>query len=65
VRLEDLLQSQITPLPRQADSVLGRILPPDPAPPARPTTPPPTCGTLPPAVSSVVDLLGIVGKFGR
>ncbi len=65
MRLEDLLPSQTTPGARQPDSLPGRILPPDPAPPARPTIPPPTCGTLPPAVSSVVDLLGGLGRFGR
>ena len=65
MRLENFLPSQTTPGARQPDSLLGGILPPDPAPPARPTIPPPTCGTLPPAVSSVVDLLGGLGGFGR
>jgi hypothetical protein len=60
VRLEDLLQSQ--PGPRQPDSPLGRILPPDPTPPTRPTIPPPTCGTLPPTVPSIVDWLGKIGR---
>ena len=65
MRLEDLLQSQTTPGARQPDSLAGRILPPDPAPPARPTIPPPSCGTLPPTVSAVIDLLGSLGRFGR
>ena len=65
MRLEDVLRSQTTPGTRQPDSLLDRILPPDPAPPTRPTIPPPTCGTLPPAVSSVIDLLGGIGKLGR
>ena len=65
MRLEDLLQSHPAPAVQQPDSLLGRILPPDPAPPARPTIPPPTCGTLPPAASSVIDLLGGLGRFGR
>ena len=65
MRLEDLLQSHPTLGARQPDSLLGRILPPDPAPPARPTIPPPTCGTLPPTVSSVIDLLGGLGRIGR
>jgi len=65
VRLEDLLQPQAILGSRHPDSVPGRILPPDPAPPARPTIPPPTCGTLPPTVSPVIDLLGGLGKFGR
>ena len=65
MRLEDLLQSQPTSGARQPDSLAGRILPPDPAPPARPTIPPPTCGTLPPTVSSVIDLLGGLGRIGR
>ena len=65
VRLEDLLQSHSNPEAHKPDSLPGRILPPDPTPPARPTIPPPTCGTLPPTVSSVIDLLGGLGKFGR
>lgn len=65
MRLEDLVPSQTTSGARQPDSLPGRILPPDPAPPARPTIPPPTCGTLPPGVSSVADLLGGLGRFGR
>jgi len=58
VRLEDLLQSQPGQGARQPDSLPGRILPPDPTPPTRPTIPPPTCGTLPPTISSIIDLLG-------
>jgi hypothetical protein len=46
-------------------SLLSQFLPPDPQAPTRPTIPPPTCGTLPPVVSSVVDLLGGLGRFGR
>ena len=65
MRLEDLLQSHAIPGAHQSDSLPGRILPPDPAPAARPTIPPPTCGTLPPTVSSLVDLLGGFGRFGR
>lgn len=65
MRLEDLLQSQATPAARQPDSLPGRILPPDPPAPTRPTIPPPTCGTLPPTVSTVIDLLGGLGKLGR
>jgi hypothetical protein len=65
VRLEDLFPPHATPGARQPDPLPGRILPPDPAPPTRPTIPPPTCGTLPPTVSSVIDLLGGLGKFGR
>jgi len=65
VRLEDLLHSHTIPGVGQPDSSPGRILPPDPAPPARPTIPPPTCGTLPPTLSSVVDLLGGLAGFGR
>jgi hypothetical protein len=61
VRLEDLLQSQ-PKQPARQDSLPGRILPPDPVPPARPTIPPPTCGTLPPVISSVLDLLGGLGN---
>ena len=65
MRLEDLFPSHPTPAARQPGSLPARILPPDPAPPTRPTIPPPTCGTLPPAVSSVIDLLGGIGKLGR
>ena len=65
MRLEDFLPSQTTPGARQPDSLPGRILPQDPAAPTRPTIPPPTCGTLPPAVGSVVDLLGGLGRLGR
>jgi len=65
VRLEDLLQSDPGSGSPQPGSPLGRILPPDPAPPTRPTIPPPTCGTLPPAVSTVMDLLGGLSRFGR
>jgi hypothetical protein len=54
-------RSQETPL----GSLLSQFLPPDPKAPTRPTIPPPTCGTLPPVVSSVVDLLGGLGRFGR
>lgn len=39
-------------------SLLDQILPPDPAPPERPTIPPPTCGTLPPKLPTLPDLLG-------
>jgi hypothetical protein len=46
-------------------SLLSQFLPSDPPAPTRPTIPPPTCGTLPPVVSSVVDLLGGLGRFGR
>jgi hypothetical protein len=45
-------------------SVLDQILPPNPAPPERPTIPPPTCGTLPPQRPALPDLLG-VPKRGR
>jgi hypothetical protein len=65
VRLEDLFQFNPGPEGRQPDSPVGNILPPDPAPPIRPTIPPPTCGTLPPTISSVVELLGGFGGFGR
>ena len=47
------------------ESPLSQFLPPDPKAPTHPTIPPPTCGTLPPVVSSVVDLLGGLGRFGR
>jgi len=58
MRLEDLIQSQPGQGVHQPDSLPGRILPPDPAPPTRPSIPPPTCGTLPPTISSIIDLLG-------
>lgn len=49
-----------TPHPGSASvpSLLDKILPPDPAPPERPTIPPPTCGTLPPSLPALPDLLG-------
>ena len=62
MRLEDLLQSESNQGAHKPDSLSGRILPPDPVPPARPTIPPPTCGTLPPVISSVLDLLGGLGN---
>ena len=46
-------------------SILGRILPPDPKAPPRPTVPPPTCGTLPPQLQSLSDLLGGSWRIGR
>jgi len=58
-----------SPSPRPSEAplatLLSQFLPPDPKAPTRPTIPPPTCGTLPPVVSSVVDLLGGLGRFGR
>lgn len=42
--------------------LLDQILPPDPRPPERPTTPPPNCGTLPPKLTSLGDLLGGSGR---
>jgi hypothetical protein len=42
---------------RPSASILEQLLPPDPKAPTRPTVPPPTCGTLPPALPSVLDLL--------
>ena len=47
-----------TPGNASKPSVLDQILPPDPAPPERPTIPPPTCGTLPPELPALPDLLG-------
>ncbi|HUQ80617.1 MAG TPA: hypothetical protein VM076_05760 [Gemmatimonadaceae bacterium] len=47
------------------ESILGRILPPDPKAPPRPTVPPPTCGTLPPALPSLPELLGGLWRIGR
>jgi hypothetical protein len=44
------------------EGVLDHVLPPDPRPPERPTIPPPNCGTLPPKVPPLGDLLG--GKGG-
>ena len=41
-----------------AASVVEQILPPDPKAPSRPTIPPPTCGTLPPATHPVLQWLG-------
>jgi len=38
-------------------SIIGHFLPPDPKAPTRPTVPPPTCGTLPPELPSVLDWL--------
>jgi len=57
VKLSDLIQ--LGPLP--GDSVL----PPNPPAPSRPTIPPPTCGTLPPALDSVLSALGNLGRPGR
>ena len=41
-----------------ATSVVEQVLPPDPKAPSRPTIPPPTCGTLPPAIHPVLQWLG-------
>ena len=49
---------------RPTVSILEQLLPPDPKAPARPTVPPPTCGTLPPALPSVLDLLGGTRRSG-
>jgi hypothetical protein len=46
-------------------SILDQILPPDPKAPPRPTVPPPTCGTLPPQLPSVSELLGGLWRIGR
>jgi hypothetical protein len=46
-------------------SVLDQFLPPDPAAPERPTIPPPSCGTLPPQLPSLLGLLGGLGRIGR
>ena len=53
------------PEPGDAGSILGRILPPDPKAPPRPTVPPPTCGTLPPQLPSASELLGGLCRIGR
>lgn len=53
------------PLQTQGDGNSSRILPPDPKAPERPTIPPPTCGTLPPPVPSLPDLLGGGRRGGR
>lgn len=49
---------------RPTVSILEQLLPPDPKAPARPTVPPPTCGTLPPALPSVLDRLGGTRRSG-
>ncbi len=43
-------------------ALLDQFLPPDPKAPERPTIPPPTCGTLPPQLGLLGDLLGITGR---
>jgi len=43
---------------RPSASILEHVLPPDPEPPSRPTVPPPTCGTLPPKLPSLLHWLG-------
>ena len=65
MRFVDLLQLNAFPDTPQPERSLGSILPPNPEPPARPTIPPPTCGTLPPTIPSVTQLLGNIGKIGR
>jgi hypothetical protein len=55
----------IPSIPTPEGSLLGKILPPNPAPPERPTIPPPTCGTLPPELPSLPDLLGTIKRPGR
>jgi len=42
---------------KPAASVVEQILPSDPNAPSRPTIPPPTCGTLPPAVHPMLQWL--------
>lgn len=62
MRSTDAKQAKSVPSSRKPQtapkSVLDRLLPPDPKAPPRPTVPGPTCGTLPPALPSVLDLLG-------
>jgi hypothetical protein len=65
MRITDLLQLDAFAGTPRPDSPLDRILPPNPEPPSRPTVPPPTCGTLPPAIPSPLQLLGKIGKIGR
>ena len=43
---------------RPSPSILEHVLPPDPEPPSRPTVPPPTCGTLPAPLPSLLSWLG-------
>ena len=54
-----------TPEGSPISSLLGKILPPNPAPPERPTIPPPTCGTLPPELPSLADVFGSSKRPGR
>jgi len=53
--------------PKEAPSasVLEHCLPPDPKAPPRPTVPEPFCGTLPPALPSVLESLGSSRRIGR
>jgi len=51
MRLPGLSLPNVPPVSRPASlpaTLLEHVLPPNPAPPERPTIPPPTCGTLPP-----------------
>ena len=65
MRLPGFIPPIPTPEGSPISSLLGKILPPDPAPPARPTIPPPTCGTLPPELPPLSDLLGTPRRHGR
>lgn len=63
MRPKDANQSR--PVSPDPSSILDHVLPPDPKAPPRPTVPPPTCGTLPPSLPSLSDLLGGTGRIGR
>lgn len=65
MRFTDLLQLDAFAATRRPEPTLDGVLPPNPEPPSRPTIPPPTCGTLPPAIPSVLQALGNIGKIGR
>jgi hypothetical protein len=66
MRLPNLTGSNSSPGPRHSSgsitTLLDQFLPPDPKAPERPTIPPPTCGTLPPQLPLLGDLLGITRR---
>ena len=63
MRLSDFSFSSSGPTPPKPSisSLLEQILPADPKAPEKPTIPPPTCGTLPPA-NPLGDLFGKLGR---
>jgi hypothetical protein len=69
MRLSNLTQLNSIPSRRHGKesiaSVLSQFLPPDLKAPERPTIPAPSCGTLPPRIPGLDELLGVAKRISR